>query len=236
MYYYFSKLLIPLILPINFIIIFLTISFFFKKLKKVFYFLLFFLTFISIFPVGNFLVYHFLNKPYLDISINKPIDSILVLGGDERRILHGIGLLNSNPDAKIIFSGGTSFLNPNINQIKNDERKNFYFLVQKLLDKDQIIVLERSRNTYENIKNFQKINKKLSFKNTVVVTDMWHYKRTLKIAKSLNLNLTPYAWKGVKEENFLQHYQTYDFAYNLIQFNRFFREFYGIIALSIFNL
>lgn len=234
MYYYLSKILTPIILPVNFIIILLIITFFIKKLKKIFYFFLFLLFFISVVPIGNFLTYHFLEKSFLKKENNKNFDSILILGGDERRILHGIALLKFNPDAKIIFSGGTSFLKPSNKQIATDERKEFLLLTEKLLKKEQVVVLDRSRNTIENLNNFKKLNNKFLFQNTVLVTDTWHYKRAMLIAKSMNLNLKVYQWRKLEKPSFLQYYQTYDFLMNLMSFNRFFREFYGIVALNLF--
>ena len=199
------------------------------------------LIFISIFPVGNFLTYHFLNKNFVNGKNSKDFDSILILGGDERRILYGFSLLKSNPKAKIIFSGGSALLFPNKNQIENDERKIFGSLTQSLINRSQIITLEQSRNTYENLVNFKKVKSKFNFNKTVVVTDKWHYKRVLKISDKIDLKLTPYYYskpdyyylKSKNNSNILQTYQFLDFAGNLVSFNRFFREIYGILAISI---
>jgi uncharacterized SAM-binding protein YcdF (DUF218 family) len=214
--------LTPLILPINFIIFFLIISFFFKRLKKIFNFFLFLLVFISIFPVGDFLTYHFLNKNFLNGKNNKDFDAVLILGGNEKRILYAFSLLEFNPNTKIFFSG------------ENDERRKFNFLTKNMFDQKQTIILDRSRNTYENLVKFKKFQTELSFKNTIVVSDIWHYKRVLKISKKLNLSLKPFYYQGSDNNfNFFPKNQSFDFAGNLLSFNRFFREIYGILAIII---
>jgi len=214
--------LTPLILPINFIIFFLIISFFFKRLKKIFNFFLFLLVFISIFPVGDFLTYQFLNKNFLNGKNNKDFDAVLILGGNEKRILYAFSLLEFNPNTKIFFSG------------ENDERRKFNFLTKNMFDQKQTIILDRSRNTYENLVKFKKFQTELSFKNTIVVSDIWHYKRVLKISKKLNLSLKPFYYQGSDNNfNFFPKNQSFDFAGNLLSFNRFFREIYGILAIII---
>jgi uncharacterized SAM-binding protein YcdF (DUF218 family) len=234
LYYYLSKFLTPIILPVNFIIIILLFSFFFKKLKKIFYSFLFLFIFISIFPVGDFLTYHILNKNFIDGKNSKDFDSILILGGDERRILHGFSLLKLNPNAKIIFSGGSALLFPDEKQIENDERKSFSFLIESLVKQNKIITLNQSRNTYENLVNFKKIKNESSFNKTIVVTDIWHYKRVLKISDKISLKLTPFYYlKSDNRFDIFQSYQFLDFAGNLVSFNRFFREIYGILGISI---
>jgi len=214
--------LTPLILPINFIIFFLIISFFFKRLKKIFNFFLFLLVFISIFPVGDFLTYHFLNKNFLNGKNNKDFDAVLILGGNEKRILYAFSLLEFNPNTKIFFSG------------ENGERRKFNFFRKNMFDQKQTIILDRSRNTYENLVKFKKFQTELSFKNTIVVSDIWHYKRVLKISKKLNLSLKPFYYQGSDNNfNFFPKNQSFDFAGNLLSFNRFFREIYGILAIII---
>jgi len=222
LYYYLSKFLTPIILPVNFIIIILLFSFFFKKLKKIFYSFLFLFIFISIFPVGDFLTYHFLNKNFLNSKNNKDFDAVLILGGNEKRILYAFSLLEFNPNTKIFFSG------------ENDERRKFNFLTKNMFDQKQTIILDRSRNTYENLVKFKKFQTELSFKNTIVVSDIWHYKRVLKISKKLNLSLKPFYYQGSDNNfNFFPKNQSFDFAGNLLSFNRFFREIYGILAIII---
>ena len=235
MYFYFSKLLKPFLLPFNFIIFFIILCLIFRKLRRYIYFPIFFLILISVFPIGNFLNYHFLSKEFYGQN-KKNFDSILILGGDERRIIHGLALWSSNKDAKIIFAGGTSYLFPNEKLKKNSETNKFYELVGQLIEKDKIIILDNTRNTLENIIAYKKNNKINNFKQTIVVSNTWHYRRVLKIADSQNLNLITYKWPRGQNLTFIQNFQNLDFANNINNFNLFVKELLGLIALVIFAI
>jgi len=234
-YFYLSKLLKPLILPFNFIIILIVICLFLKKLRKKIYFPIIILILLAIFPIGNFLKYHFLSKNFYGKN-NNSFDSILILGGDERRIIHGLSLWSSNKEAKILFVGGTNYLFPNDKLKKNSETNEFYKLVSQLIEKDKIIILENTKNTYENIIAYKNNNKINNFKRTVVVSNIWHYKRVLKIAKRENLQLITYKWPERQNLNFVQNYQRLDFIRNINNFNIFIKEILGLIAIDLFAL
>lgn len=234
MYFYLSKVLTPLVLPVNILIALLLFIFLNKKFKKLSLFFLSIFIFISFVPLGNFLSNIFLNENIYYGKNSNNFDSILILGGSEDRILHGIYLSKLNPDAKIIFSGGLNLIFSNNEKLLKDEKKNFENISKKLIDKNQLVSIPRSRNTFENLKNFTEVNAIYKFKKTIVVTNPWHYKRTFFIAKKLNLDLEPYYWPPkTKYSNFFDYYQNLDTSVNLIQFNRFFKEIYGILAMSI---
>ena len=225
----------PLFLPYNFIILFIILCLIFKKLKKYIYIPLIFLILISIFPIGNFLNYHYLSKNFFGQN-EKKFDSILILGGDERRIIHSLSLWSLNKNTKLIFAGGTNYLFPNEKLKINSETNKFYKLVNHLIEKNKVIILDNSRNTIENIITFKKKNKIYNFKKTVVVSDPWHYKRVLTIASSHNLNLIAYKWPKKQDLTFVQNYQKLDFAKNIRAFNIFVKELLGLIALAIFTI
>lgn len=235
MYFYLSKLLKPFILPFNFIIILIIVCLFLKKLRKYIYFPVIILILIAVFPIGNFLNYHFLSKNFYGKN-NDSFDSILVLGGDERRIVHGLSLWSLNKEAKIIFAGGTNYLFPNEKLKKNSETNQFYKLIGQLIEKDKIIILDNTRNTLENIIAYKKNHQINNFKNTVVVSNTWHYKRILKIASRENLQLTTYKWPEIQGLNLIQNFQNLDFANNINDFNLFFKELLGLIALDLFAI
>ena len=54
-------------------------------------------------------------------------DSVLILGGNEDRILHGAYLSKLNPDAKIIFLGGSNLILESKEQSFKDENEIFLF-------------------------------------------------------------------------------------------------------------
>ena len=88
----------------------------------------------------------------------------------------------------------------------------------------------------ENIIAYKKNNKKNNFKQTIVVSNTWHYRRVLKIADSQNLNLITYKWPRGQNLTFIQNFQNLDFANNINNFNLFFKELLGLIALVIFAI
>ncbi len=234
MYFYLSKLLKPLLLPFNIIIFFIIICFCFKKLRRYSFIPIIFLILISLLPIGNFLEYHFLSKKFYGQN-NKDFDSILILGGDERRIIHGLSLWSSNKESKIIFSGGLSYLFPNEKLKKSSETNQFAKLVENLIEKEKIIILDNTRNTIENIIAFKKIN---NFNKTIVVSSAWHYKRVLKIGELQNVKFTPYKWPAPIAEklNFVQTYQNLDFAVNISKFNNFIKEVIGLLSIYLFSV
>ena len=208
--------------------------YFFKKFRKFSYiFLICFLS-ISILPIGKILEFNFLSKNFYGNNNITNFDSILILGGDAKRILHGISLWSKNKNSKIIFTGGTHFIAPTQSQKKKSETIRFDNLIKDLIDKKNYISIDNTRNTIENLREFKKIKKDQKFDSTIIVTSPWHYKRTMKIADKLNISLIPYKWTGNSKKNIIHSYQSINFANNLSQFDRFFRELIGIFALYIF--
>lgn len=191
--------------------------------------------FISIVPIGKILEFNFLSKNFYGNNNTTNFDSILILGGDERRVLHGISLWSKNKNSKIIFTGGSHYIAPTQSQKKKSETIGFDNLIKDLIDKKNYISIDNTRNTIENLREFKKIKKDQNFDSTIIVTSPWHYKRTMKIAKKLNIDLIPYKWTSSSEKKIVHYYQGINFANNLIQFDRFCRELIGIFAVYLFN-
>ena len=170
----------------------------------------------------------FYNKQNLE-----KIDAILVLGGDERRIIYAINTLKKHKDAKLIFSGGSGFLIPNQ---KFDENKLFQNLTKNILKPEDFFTLKSSRNTIENLINFKEFNNNNKFEKVVVLTSPAHMKRTLIISEKLNLNLYPHYWnKEKKEFSIINNFQKFSFVKNLRSFDNLFRETIGILILKFIN-
>ena len=234
LYFFFSKILSPFFIFSNLIILILIILFFFRKsLKKIFdyYFIIFII--LSLYPFGNFLDYHFLRKDFYNKQNVENIDAILVLGGDERRIIYAINTLKKHDNAKLIFSGGSGFLIPNQ---KFDENKLFQNLTKNILDPEDFYTLESSRNTIENLINFKEFNSNNKFKKVVIMTSPAHMKRTLIISEKLNLRLYPHYWNKEKQEfSIVNNFQKFSFIKNIRSFDNLFREAIGILILKFMN-
>ena len=231
----FSKILRPFLTFSNLFIILIIFLFFFKKkkyyLNYFFKFIIFLYLTIGILPIGNLLNYHLLEKDYFNKDNSEDFDSILVLSGNVSRYLKAVNLQRKNIESKLIFTGGSGLI---VSKNGNNEVKQFEFLVSNVVDKDSIIILENSRNTIENLKNFK--NAKFGLKKTILVTEPFHYKRSLLIAKKLDLNLEPYYHKTFFNNSILNQYQNYSFSKNWENFDIFMFELLGILRVFLLKI
>lgn len=201
-YFIISKIFTPLILVSNFLVVSMIIFFYFGILKNKLFlkkiFIILFITFatLSIFPIGKFLFYHFLEKDYYEKKIPKKIDFIFVPSGSSERLISAINIKNSQKlnNVKILYSGGNPYLDR-----KNslDEEK---VIVNKLIknsniDYSDIVFLPEARNTFENIKRLNDYLHKTNSQNSniLLISQAFHLKRCLVIAKKYNLNISGYA-------------------------------------------
>ena len=215
----------------NLFILLILIFVILKKFNKFFYFIFYLFILICFLPVGQFLEYNLLSKKFYSLKNISNYDSVLVLGGYESRISHGLELIKKNKNSKIIFTGGSKYIFASKNQ---NEVLMFKFWLDDI-DKQKIIITKNTRNTIENFKEFKKINNTNKFQNTILVTSPWHYKRSLLIANKLKLNVIPYNWPvEIKPRNIIQYYQTFNINKNLLHFNRFMREIFGIVVLYLY--
>lgn len=238
LYFYTSKFLAPLLLPSNFLFLSLVVFFYLgilrnrKNFKKIFY--IFFITFssISLFPIGENLIFHSLEKNYKDAKIPKNIDYIFVPGGDDMRIIQAIKLKNQYfpTKVKIIYSGGSGLLD------KNTQDKGTLFVQTTIknlnIDKKDIIFLPDSRNTIENFKQLERYLAKGRNKKILLVTSAFHMKRSLIIAKKKNIEAYGYPSNFYTGNYFslIDYYQMIDISRNLFYFNVFFKELVGIFV------
>ena len=236
-YFLLSKILRPLLTFSNLFIIFILVFFFLKKwkiYKLLLQYLILIYLIIGIIPIGHYLKYHILNKDFLNKPNKLDFDSILVLSGSEARYLRAINFQKQNPSSKLIFTGGSGLI---YSKDKSEELNNFKEITKNLISNDKLIVLNNSRNTIENLKSFKKANQELKFKKTALITTYSHYKRSLLIAKKLDLKLTPYYYQ-VHQPSFsiLNSYQNYSFSKNWGNFDKFMHEIIGILRVTILKL
>ncbi|MDA9081783.1 YdcF family protein [Candidatus Pelagibacter sp.] len=234
-YFYFSKILSPFLLFSNLLIILLIVSFIFKKkFKKVFYFFLTIFFLLGLFPIGKFLELEILQKDFYNKKIVNNFDAVLVLGGDESRIMDAINIIKERKNVKLIFAGGNRFLAQD--RAKN-ENNIFKELVKNILVDDEYYILESSRNTIENLAKFKKFNNEMNFKKVVLFTSPYHMKRSLIVSKKMELNLYPYYWKKEWKYNIsiINYYQSFSFVKNIRSFDLFFKEILGILSLYLID-
>ena len=232
MYFYLSKFLAPLLNLTNLLFI-LLIIFYLTNLKKKIRFkffsniILILLLLISFFPLGN-LGLKYLEKDYVIRDKVYKVDNIVVLAGSENisstkitkelslnssaeRLIVSIKLALDYPNSKIYYLGGDGHLVKNkINEV--DMAKIFYSNIH--FDLNKVIFINNTRNTIENLKAFKKIN--TVKQSNILITSAFHMKRTMLIAKGLDLNIKPYAvdFRSVNDFNILNYYQKLSIAGN----------------------
>ena len=202
---------------------------------------------ISFFPLGK-LGLKYLEKDYiLQDKINK-IDNIVVLAGSEKvfsteitkklslndgseRLISSAKLALDYPNSKIYYLGGDGRLvKSKFNEA--DVAKIFYSNIH--LDLNKVIFINNTRNTIENLKAFKNIN--TLNQTNILVTSAFHMKRSMMIAKKLDLNIKPYAvdFRSINDFDILNYYQMFSIADNWQSFNIFFRELLGIFVFKLF--
>jgi uncharacterized SAM-binding protein YcdF (DUF218 family) len=242
LYFYISKIVTPLIVPSNILIflliIFFYISFFKNKIfiRKLFISIFIIFTTISVFPIGNNLIYFFLEKKFYFPQTPGKIDYIFVPAGSIKRTITALNFLNNSnlKEVKIIFSPGIPYLD------KNKSIDSEAILVKSLIssskiDSENIIFLPDARNTFE---NFKRLNEFLIKKNKdqgeiLLITDAFHMKRSLMMAKKFNLNISilPSSYITKKDTvGLINSYQNISILNNLRQFDIFIKE---LISLNI---
>jgi uncharacterized SAM-binding protein YcdF (DUF218 family) len=253
LYFYLSKLLSPFVILTNFLIIgillFLIIYLKYKSKFSKFFLIFFVISFliIGILPIGNYGL-KYLESAHIQKNINLDYDNIIVLAGAEsisstkyfkildlnnasERLIASVELALKNKNSKIFFLGGSGFLSKeDFNEA--DVAKMFYKNIG--FDTDRVTFVDTTRNTIENLKAFKKL--KINNERNLLITSAFHMNRSLFIAKSLNLNLTPYAvdFRHISSNaKFLNLYQTFNFVDNLQKINMFFREILGILVARL---
>lgn len=235
-YFFLSKILNPLLNPLNILFLFLIVlGFSYLKSKNKLIFKIFILnitiiTLIAFLPLGKYGL-NYLEKDFQNQKQYKNISNILVLPGADSRIIASVNLANFYKKSKIYYIG-LNFYNDEKNSSYDVRARNFYENMN--FDMNRVKFVGTSKNTIENLTEIE--NLKLKDSETILLTSAYHMKRSIMIAKKKNLNLLPYAVDIASKDNknLLITYKSFDVVNNMIKFNLFFREIIGIFAFKIF--
>ena len=187
-----------------------------------------------------------MEKNYKTQKTFDDIKNIVVLAGSEdltstmktnkihfnegsERLIETIILSNRYPNSKIFYVGGDgNIIKNDISEVELAKR----FFKELNLNQKRIKYVGNSRNTYENIKEIKKLG--LNKDKTLLVTSAFHMKRSMMIAKEIELNLIPYAvdFRSFSNKSIINQYQEFNVIINLAKFNLFIREIIGIIAFK----
>ena len=188
----------------------------------------------GLFPIGSYLEYYLLKKNFYNNKTIDNFDALLVLGGDEKRIIYAVNLVKKQKNAKLIIVGGSPLL---IKSKENNERIKIKRLIDNIIDNNDYYVLPNSRNTIENMLEFKKFDKNKKFERVVLMTSPIHMKRSLAISKKMDLEVYPYYWKARRSNfSFINYYQTFSFIQNTRSFDGLIREYLGILSLHFVDL
>ncbi|MDH5475742.1 MAG: YdcF family protein [Cyclobacteriaceae bacterium] len=135
----------------------------------------------------------------------RPLDRVYFEHGADR-ILHALQLYKMGKINKILISGGSGKLTNNENDIKEADELAKVLLLSGVPQKD--ILIERvSRNTYESAINCAKIINDLQIKNVLLITSAFHLTRAGLCFKKQNINFTPFGtdyYSYDEFENFME--------------------------------
>ena len=250
MSFYVAKIFWLIINPFNILII-LSLSTFlayfldFKKIKliSIFFLSISFIIF-CILPTGNYLIYQLEKNfhDYADLSKIKKIDGIIIMGGSTNpylskiynqtmflssaeRMIEAKRVINKFPNAKIIFTGGSSKMINNKYKESSDAKK---FFLQNKIDINNIIFEDNARNTFENILKSEKISNRNENEKWLIISSAYHLTRSINVAKKIGWNLQPYATDFQVPKKF-RFYVSIDFFSNLASMQLATHEWIGIL-------
>lgn len=193
----------------------------------------------SITPIANLILKPLENQyqPVPKNELGKTNKIVLLLGGGkETNVLRASEILRISdiknpsdlpePEAKIIISG-TSPLNPG----RKDEAEWLKeFLAERGILSENIILEEKSRNTFESAKNIKELLGKEPF---FLITSAYHMPRSMEVFQKMGANSIPAPTDFKRKEN----YNILDFfpdANNLRKVDLAFHEYFGILFYRLY--
>jgi uncharacterized SAM-binding protein YcdF (DUF218 family) len=203
-----SKALPQAVYPLTILILLLACSLGFNLFKRhnicrIFLILSLIFLFVCSSPLSSVL-YREHERKYKPIAIEDlpVVDAIVLLGGDVRvplppriyseiggsRSLHALRLFKAGKADVIIISGGNVFQQP---QIQAEAIYTKAMLVDWGVPSEAILLEEKSRNTYENAIQTNKLMEQNQIDNVLLVTSAFHMPRALETFKAAGIHVTP---------------------------------------------
>lgn len=250
MFFFISKIAWVLIAPSNlmaicFIIAALTYKFH-KSISKFFISLSFVLLILfGVLPIGYNLVV-WLEKQHTIPKLDQNITGFIILGGSfetDLSALYKTPQLNSSadrlfqaaklgqlyPDSQFLFTGRYGGINQKlVKTIEADEAQTFFHDIG--LKDINLIVEDRSRNTFENALFSKKLITPKETEKWVLITSAYHMKRAVSVFQKVGWDVIPYPVDFNTEQQFNIFYFDPFVVRNLRRSELAIREFVGIIA------
>jgi len=152
-------------------------------------------------------------------------DAIIVLGHGQKnreinpilknRLDKAVEIFESNREAKIILSGGK-----NHSKEFSEAELMADYLENKAVKRENLILEDKSKNTFENFVFSKKIIEQYGFKNIALVTSDYHIKRVQMIAKKMSLDVLSFPAFSSKDKKFKIIELTKEFFKTIFDFVR----------------
>lgn len=200
---------------------------------------------IAVLPVGDWLLQPLENR-FPMIHAPAHVDGIVMLGGGidpvstlerGRPALTGAGarlvtfadLAHRYPDAKLVFTGGSSLV------FGHEEREGDAFrrmLPAFGLDPKQVIIEDRSRTTAENAADTRRLVHPAPGQVWLLVTSAWHMPRAVGVFRQAGWPVVPYPTDYLTSAD-TWRLDTLDFVDNLARVRIALKEWVGLVAYRL---
>lgn len=196
---------------------------------------------ISIFPVGEWLLYPLETKYQANPHLEK-VDGIILLGGAEDPKLSAIWkqpvlgpaaerdfaflyLAKKYPSATLVYTGGSGSVTDQ--EYKGADVAKQLF-TQQGFDVSRILFERESRNTWENALFSQKLLSPKKGEHWVLITTGWHMPRSVGVFCQVGWSVTPYPVDFVSDDNLMRF--SWGFSGHLHGLKKGIKEWVGILA------
>ncbi len=213
--------------------------------RKMCFDIAFLLFFVAIFPVGDWILTPLENR----FPPVKPdhVDGIILLGGDEKpylsemrgqpvvhssaqRYIEFAALAREYPQAKLVFTGGSSLLAPEAKlkeaEIARQSLASIGVPVQRMVFEDQ------ARNTYENAVKTAALVHPVPEQSWLLVTSAWHMARSMACFRKAGWNIYPAPTDYMTSGKLSSRLQ-FNLEEHLQKMNLAMHEYYGLVAYRL---
>jgi uncharacterized SAM-binding protein YcdF (DUF218 family) len=211
-FFYLSKILWIIVSPDSLFVILLSLCLLLllagktKKATILLGVLVFCTLFLSVFPVGEWMLYPLEKRFQHNPELPERVDGIMVLGGSvipdlsiawqqletnqaHERLSSFLQLAQRYPEARLVFSGGNASLYSG--RPTEAQSVESYFLASGIAP-DRLIVENRARNTAENVSYALRLVDPRPEENWIVITTAFHMPRAMGVFCRHNWRVRPY--------------------------------------------
>lgn len=211
-FFYLSKILWTVVSPDSLFVILLAVCLLLLLIQRtrtatlLLGFLTSFILFLSVFPLGEWMLYPLESRYRHNPELPDRVDGIIVLGGSvspelsvvwqqletnraHERLSSFIQLSKRYPQAQLIFSGGNASLDrskPTEAQIAET------YLADSVIDPERLMIENKARNTAENVSYSRQLARPQPGETWLLITSAYHMPRAMGIFCRQGWDVVPY--------------------------------------------